>query len=904
MNVVIVESPAKAKTINKYLGPDYEVVASYGHVRDLPPKDGSVDPNQDFHMIWQVDPKAQKRLSEIAASVKDADKLILATDPDREGEAISWHVLEILKSKGALKGKKIERVVFNAITKQAVTEAMANPREIDEALVDAYLARRALDYLVGFTLSPVLWRKLPGSRSAGRVQSVALRLVCDREREIEVFVPQEYWSIAALLTTPRNETFEARLVGADGEKITRLDIGSGQKAEDFKQALERANFRVASVESKPTRRNPSPPFTTSTLQQEASRKLGFAPAIAMRVAQRLYEGTEIDGETVGLITYMRTDGVDIDPSAIESARKVIAADYGKEYVPSAPRAYKTKSKSAQEAHEAIRPTDMARRPKDVARFLDADQAKLYELIWQRTMACQMESAELERTTADIEALAGGRKLELRATGTVVKFPGFLAIYHEDVDDPSEEEDAKRLPEINQGETLKKEEIQSEQHFTEPPPRFSEASLVKRMEELGIGRPSTYASTLQVLRDRGYVRLDKKRLIPEDKGRVVVAFLESFFARYVEYDFTAGLEEKLDQIANHEIDWKQVLRDFWKDFIASVDDIKDLRITHVLDALDEVLGPHIYQKREDGGDPRQCPQCGNGKLNLKTGRFGAFVGCSNYPDCRFTRPLAADSGAMATKLLGTDPVSGMDVTLRGGRFGPYVQLGEGKDGEKPKRAGLPKNTELDTVDLDFALGLLSLPREVGKHPESGEPILAGIGRFGSYVKHQTMYANLEDGDDILHIGINRAVTLLAEKAARGPRGRRGAPSGRLLGEHPELGGPVTQHDGRYGPYVKHGKVNATLPSTSDPGTIALEEAVELLKARAEKQGIKQAKTKGPKKATVKKKAKAAGAAEPAIGGAAKPKKKAAKKKASMPKASKKKAAAEAPSVPDAPDEAAE
>jgi len=903
MNLVIVESPAKAKTINKYLGPDYEVVASYGHVRDLPPKDGSVDPNQDFHMIWQVDPRAQKRMSEIAASVKGADKLILATDPDREGEAISWHVLEILKGKGALKDQKIERVVFNAITKQAVTEAMANPREIDGALVDAYLARRALDYLVGFTLSPVLWRKLPGSRSAGRVQSVALRLVCDREREIEAFVPQEYWSIAALLTTPRNDTFEARLVGADGEKITRLDIGSGKKAEDFKQALENATFRVASVESKPTRRNPSPPFTTSTLQQEASRKLGFAPAIAMRVAQRLYEGTEIDGETVGLITYMRTDGVDIDPSAIESARKVIAADYGKEYVPSSPRAYKTKSKSAQEAHEAVRPTDMSRRPKDVARFLDADQAKLYELIWQRTMACQMESAELERTTAEIEALAGGRKLELRATGTVVKFPGFLAIYHEDVDDPTEEEDAKRLPEIKQGETLKKEEIKSEQHFTEPPPRFSEASLVKRMEELGIGRPSTYASTLQVLRDRGYVRLDKKRLIPEDKGRVVVAFLESFFARYVEYDFTAGLEEKLDQIANHEIDWKQVLRDFWKDFIASVDDIKDLRITHVLDALDEVLGPHIYQKREDGGDPRQCPQCGNGKLNLKTGRFGAFVGCSNYPDCRFTRPLAADSGAMATKLLGTDPVSGMDVTLRGGRFGPYVQLGEGKDGEKPKRAGLPKNTELDAVDLEFALGLLSLPREVGKHPESGEPILAGIGRFGSYVKHQTNYANLEDGDDILHIGINRAVTLLAEKAAR-PRGRRGAPSGRLLGEHPELGGPVTQHDGRYGPYVKHGKVNATLPSTSDPGTIALEEAVELLKARAEKQGIKQTKAKGPKKSAARKKAKDDGAAEPATEGDAKPKKKAAKKKASKPKASKKKAAAEAPSVPDAPDEAAE
>jgi DNA topoisomerase-1 len=911
MNVVIVESPAKAKTINKYLGPDYEVVASYGHVRDLPPKDGSVAPDDDFRMIWQVDPKAQKRLSEIAQSVKSADRLILATDPDREGEAISWHVLEILKDKGALKDKKIERVVFNAITKQAVTEAMQNPREIDGALVDAYLARRALDYLVGFTLSPVLWRKLPGSRSAGRVQSVALRLVCDREREIETFVPQEYWSIEALLATPRNDTFTARLIGADGEKITRLDIGSGDKAADFKRSLEQAEFKVGSVESKPAKRNPYPPFTTSTMQQEASRKLGFAPAITMRVAQRLYEGTEIDGETVGLITYMRTDGVDLDPSAIASARKVIEADYGKEFVPDAPRMYKTKSKSAQEAHEAVRPTDMTRRPKDVARFLDADQAKLYELVWQRTMACQMESAELERTTAEIVAKAGGRTLELRATGTVIKFAGFLAIYHEDEDDPTEEEDSNRLPEINQGETLQKREIKADQHFTEPPPRFSEASLVKRMEELGIGRPSTYASTLQVLRDRGYVRLDKKRLIPEDKGRVVVAFLESFFARYVEYDFTAGLEEKLDQIANHEIDWKQVLRDFWKDFIAAVDDIKDLRITHVLDALDEVLGPHIYPKREDGGDPRQCPQCGNGKLNLKTGRFGAFVGCSNYPECRFTRPLAADpSGINGTKLLGTDPVSGMDVTLRGGRFGPYVQLGEGKDGEKPKRAGLPKNTEVDSVDLEFALGLLALPREIGKHPESGEVILAGIGRFGSYVKHQTNYANLEAGDDVLHIGINRAVTLLAEKAARGPRGRRGAPSGRLLGEHPEFGGPVTQHDGRYGPYVKHGKVNATLPSTSDPGTIALEEAVELLKARAEKQGIKQAKAPG-KKSAGKKKTKADPGAAPEAGTAesgAKPKKKAAPKKTAKKKAPAKKAG-DAPSAAKtaaekAPDEAAE
>jgi DNA topoisomerase-1 len=778
--------------------------------------------------------------------------------------------------------------VFNAITKQAVVEAMQNPREIDAALVDAYLARRALDYLVGFTLSPVLWRKLPGSRSAGRVQSVALRLVCDREREIETFVPKEYWSLAAILATPRNETFEARLVGADGEKIQRLDIGSGQQAEDFKRALEAAEFTVASVESKPTKRHPNPPFTTSTLQQEASRKLGLAPAITMRLAQRLYEGVDIEGDTVGLITYMRTDGVDLDNSAVQSARRVIESDYGKEFVPDAPRTYKAKSKAAQEAHEAIRPTDMTRRPKDVARILDADQAKLYELIWQRTMACQMESAELERTTADVTAQAAGRTLELRATGTVIKFPGFLALYHEDQDDPSEDEDANRLPEINQGERLEKREIKADQHFTEPPPRFSEASLVKRMEELGIGRPSTYASTLQVLRDRGYVRIDRKRLVPEDKGRVVIAFLEAFFARYVEYDFTADLEEKLDEIANHDLDWKQVLRDFWRDFIAAVDDIKDLRITHVLDALDEILGPHIFPPREDGSDPRQCPQCGTGRLGLKTGKFGAFVGCSNYPECRYTRPLVADaSGVNGTKVLGTDPQTGLEVTLRGGRFGPYVQLGpNGQAEEKPKRAGLPKGTEPADVDLARALALLSLPREVGKHPETGEPVLAGIGRFGSYVKHQTSYANLEAGDEVLNIGLNRAVTLLAEKAARGPRGRRGPPAGKLLGEHPELGGPVTLHDGRYGPYVKHGKINATIPSTSDPGNVSLEEAVDLIKARAEKAGLKPAKAPAKKK-TSKKKAAAgdAPAAETQIEEAPAAKKKAAPKKK---KAAKKKA----------------
>jgi DNA topoisomerase-1 len=839
MNIVLVESPAKAKTINKYLGPGYEVLASFGHVRDLPAKDGSVDPQADFRMIWEVDAKAQKRLNEIAKAVKGANKLILATDPDREGEAISWHVLEVLKEKNALKKQPIERVVFNAITKQAVAEAMKNPRSIDHALVDAYLARRALDYLVGFTLSPVLWRKLPGARSAGRVQSVALRLVCDRELEIEKFVPREYWSLVATLATPRDETFEARLVGADGEKIQRLDIGSGAEAEAFKRALEQAAFTVTSVEAKPAKRHPPPPFTTSTLQQEASRKLGFAPAHTMRIAQRLYEGIDIGGEAVGLITYMRTDGVDLAEEAITAIRQVIGTYYGKEYIPPAPRRYQTKAKTAQEAHEAIRPTDLALRPRETSMFLDRDQAKLYELIWLRTLASQMESAELERTTVDIAAKAGGRNLDLRATGTVVKFDGFLTLYQEGRDDEQDDDETRRLPAMSEGENLSKRSIAATQHFTEPPPRFSEASLVKRMEELGIGRPSTYASILQVLKDRGYVRLDKKRLVPEDKGRVVVAFLESFFAHYVEYDFTALLEEQLDRVANNEIAWRELLRDFWRDFIAAVEEIKDLRIAEVIDALDELLAPHIYPPRADGADPRLCPTCGTGRLSLKLGKFGAFIGCSNYPECRYTRTLTASADGASEnghKRLGEDPVTGLEVTLRSGRFGPYVQLGEAVNGEKPKRAGLPKGLSPDDVDLQRALGLLSLPREVGRHPETGEPILAGVGRFGPYVQHGKTYANLETGDDVLTIGLNRAVTLIAEKKAKGSQGRRfGADPGRSLGEHPQKGGAVLAKNGRYGPYVSHDGVNATLPPDKTPETVTLDEAVGLLEARIEKTG---------------------------------------------------------------------
>jgi len=845
MKVVVVESPAKAKTINKYLGKDYEVLASFGHIRDLPARDGSVDPDADFAMVWELEDRGSKRVADIARAVKGADKLILATDPDREGEAISWHVVETLNQKKALKGVPVERVTFNAITKDAVLEAMRQPRQIDQALVDAYLARRALDYLVGFNLSPVLWRKLPGARSAGRVQSVALRLVCDREREIETFVPREYWSLVALLATGEGATFEARLVGADGKKIARLDIGNGEEAEAFRKALETAAFRVTAVEAKPAKRHPQPPFTTSTLQQEASRKLGFAPARTMQIAQRLYEGVEIGGELVGLITYMRTDGVDMAPEAIAGARRVIAKEFGDAYVPSAPRKYTTKAKNAQEAHEAVRPTDLGRLPAMVARYLDPDQARLYELIWTRTVASQMESAIFERTTVDIEARAGDRVLELRATGQVVTFDGFLKLYQEGRDDEEDEEN-RRLPPMKAGDILEKREIRATQHFTEPPPRYTEASLVKRMEELGIGRPSTYAAVLAVLKERGYVAIDKKRLVPEDKGRIVTAFLESFFRRYVEYDFTADLEEQLDRISNNEIDWKAVLRDFWRDFIAAIEETKSLRMSEVLDALNEELGPHIFPKKADGSDPRACPSCGTGQLSLKLGKFGAFIGCSNYPECRYTRQLTAsgdeaNAGAdSGPRVLGQDPETGLDVTLRDGRFGPYVQLG---DGDKPKRQTLPKGLSPDLVDLEKALKLLSLPREVAKHPETGKPILVGIGRFGPYVQHEKTYANLGKDDDVLDIGANRAIDLIITKEQGGGRRGGAADPGRVLGEEPETGKQLSVKAGRYGPYVTDGTTNATLPKTMDKDALTLEEAIALIRAkRASGSGKKTAAKK--------------------------------------------------------------
>jgi DNA topoisomerase-1 len=853
MDVVVVESPAKAKTINKYLGRNYKVLASFGHVRDLPAKDGSVRPDEDFAMSWAVDGPSSKRLAEIANAVKDADGLILATDPDREGEAISWHVLEVLKQKRALKDKPVRRVVFNAITKQSVLEAMAHPREIDGPLVDAYLARRALDYLVGFTLSPVLWRKLPGARSAGRVQSVALRLVCDREAEIERFVRQEYWQIAALLHTPRNDQFEARLTAFEGNKLQKLDIGSKDQADGIVAMLEGATFRVASVEAKPTKRNPGPPFTTSTLQQAASSNLGFAAARTMQVAQRLYEGIDIGGETTGLITYMRTDGVQIAPEAMTAARSAIASQFGENYLPEKPRYYSTKAKNAQEAHEAIRPTDFARTPQEMRKFLDADQARLYELIWKRAIASQMQAAEIERTTVEIDAVNGSRTAALRAVGSVVRFDGFLAAYTDRRDDEEEDEENRRLPEIRPGETVAKDRIVPTQHTTEPPPRYTEASLIRKLEELGIGRPSTYTAILKTLEDREYVSIDKRRLVPEAKGRLLSAFLESFFERYVEYDFTASLEEKLDEISDGKLAWKDVLRDFWRDFSGAVDGIKELRVADVLDALNDELAPLIFPAREDGTNPRACPKCGIGNLSLKLGKFGAFVGCSNYPECNYTRQLgdAANGNGEAavedgTKVLGKDPYTQEEITLRSGRFGPYVQRGEGKEA---KRASLPKGWSVEAIDHEKALALLSLPRDVGQHPESGKMISAGIGRYGPFVLHDGTYANLESVEDVFSIGINRAVSLIAEKQSKGRAGRNGGTPAALkaLGEHPD-GGPITVRDGRYGPYVNWAKVNATLPKGKDPASVTFDEALAMIAEKAGKGGGgKSFRGKGRKKA---------------------------------------------------------
>ncbi len=853
--VVVVESPAKARTIEKYLGDGYRVVASYGHVRDLPPKDGSVRPEDDFEMDWETVDRGRKQIEEIARAAKDADRVLLATDPDREGEAISWHVEEVLRGRRGLADKEFQRVTFNEITKAAVTEAIARPRAVDRELVDAYRARRALDYLVGFTLSPVLWRKLPGARSAGRVQSVALRLICERETEIESFRPREYWTLEAVFRTARSETFSARLTHLDGEKLDRFALGDAGAADRAVAIARDLAYAIAKVETRQVRRNPAPPFTTSPLQPEASRKLGFGATQTMRVAQRLYEGVDIGGETVGLITYMRTDGLQLAGEAIGQIREQIGRLYGADRVPASPRVYSSTAKNAQEAHEAIRPTDVRRTPDRMAKVLPPDEARLYELIWKRTMACQMASAVLDQVTIDVADPA--RRAVFRASGSIVRFAGFLDVYAEDRDDPSGEEDdaERRLPPVSEGEPVEAGKLTPEQHFTQPPPRYTEASLVKRLEELGIGRPSTYASILQVLQDRDYVRLEKKRFVPEDRGRIVTAFLEGFFRRYVEYDFTARLEAQLDDISGGRIDWKQVLADFWRDFgmrspgssgplvsvteaVTLLDQATGAR-SAILAAIDDSLGSHFFPPRADGTDPRLCPACGTGRLGLKVGRTGAFIGCSNYPECRYTRPLAvpgaedaAAGDAALPRLLGEDPATGLPVSVRKGPYGIYVQLGprDEADKEKPKRVGLEKGRDPAAITLEEALSLLSLPRTVGPHPESGAPILAGIGRFGPYLKHGDRYTTLPAGEDVLTIGINRAVDILANAAARG--GRRAAPAPlRELGTHPADGAPVLLFSGRYGPYVRHGDVMASLPKGKAAEEATLEEAVALLEAKA-------------------------------------------------------------------------
>ncbi len=840
MPVVVVESPAKAKTINKYLGPGYTVLASYGHVRDLPAKDGSVDPDHGFGMLWEVAPESKKHIRAITEALKSDDELILATDPDREGEAISWHLQEALAST-LKKGKTVSRVTFNAITRDAVTEAMKKPRQVDVPLVEAYLARRALDYLVGFTLSPVLWRKLPGAKSAGRVQSVVLRLVVEREMEIEAFNAREFWTVKAVLVTPRGQEFEARLTVLGGRKLDKFDIATAAAAEIAAQAITSRTLTVAAVDSKPASRNPYPPFMTSTLQQEASRKFGLGSKATMSAAQRLYEA--------GHITYMRTDGIDMAPEAVMAARAEIKTRFGAPYVPDSPRMYKNKAKNAQEAHECIRPTGMSASP-DKLRLTETDQRHVYDLIWKRTLASQMAAARMERTTVDVGSADG--QVVLRATGQVVMFDGFLKIYDEGRDE--EGEDEGRLPQIMQGEPAEKRKVTPEQHFTQPPPRYTEATLIKRMEELGIGRPSTYTSIVTTIQDREYVRKDKNRLIPEDKGRLVTAFLSNYFHRYVEYDFTADLENELDDVSAGDREYRDVLARFWKDFSAAVAETADLRIGEVLTKIDEFLAPHLYPARADGSDPRICQTCGTGRLHLKTARSGgAFIGCGNYPECRYTRPLSGEAdgaGSVDGLVLGEDE-TGQKITIRAGRFGPYVQRGEATEANpKPDRASLPKGWAPEGLTLLRAMDLLNLPRLVGPHPEDGQPIEAAIGRFGPYIKHGSVYANIADVEEVFTIGMNRAVEVLAQKAARGPGGR-GAAAGplRSLGEHPS-GGEVQVMPGKYGPYVKWDKVNATLPKDMTPEAMTLDEALALIAEKAGKGGKKAPARKAAKPAVKK------------------------------------------------------
>ncbi len=844
-NVVIVESPAKAKTINKYLGTDFVVLASYGHIRDLPPRDGSVRPDDDFAMEWELSDRAARPVDAIAKAVKGAQHIFLATDPDREGEAISWHVHEVLRQKKLLDNKDVHRVTFNEITKNAVTEAFRHARQVDQAMVDAYMARRALDYLVGFTLSPVLWRKLPGAKSAGRVQSVALRLVCERESEIERFVPREYWDIAADLLTEKGEKVWARLTELDGKRLDKFAFTNEAAAKAAADRVQGGAFAVSSVEKKQVRRHPASPFITSTLQQEASRKLGFGAQKTMRLAQQLYEGVDIGGEHVGLITYMRTDGVTLSVDAVQAARAQIAKVYGDKYLPSSPRMYKSSNKNAQEAHEAIRPTDLSRTPQSVARALEPEQRELYELIWKRTMASQMESAVFDQATVDFSTPK--RDVTLRATGSVLVFDGFMKLYQEDRDDPSGEEEGedRRLPTLAEKQPLSTTEVRKAQHFTEPPPRYSEASLVKKLEELGIGRPSTYANIMTTLQEREYVHLDRKRFVPSDRGRLVTAFLSNFFERYVEYGFTADLETKLDAVSDGKIEWKSLLAEFWQAFSAAVSGTKDLKISDVIDALDEELYPFLFPDRGDGHDPRICTVCGTGRLGLRLGKLGAFIGCSNYPACQFTRQLTAGGEADAgTGDLGIDPKTGRTIAMKRGPYGMYVELAA-EEGGKPKRASLLKGMVPADMTLDIAAQLLSLPREVGKDPENGQMILANTGKFGNYLKSGDLFVQLPADEDLFTIGLNRAVDLVVAK--------RESVAKRLIrefGPHPKSGDAIAAYKGRFGPYLKAGKLMANVPKNADIEAMTIEEAAAILDTRA-KVPAKKGKAKGGAKAPAKK-----------------------------------------------------
>ena len=816
MKLVIVESPAKAKTINKYLGNDYQVLASFGHIRDLPSKDGSVNPDEDFAMTWELSAGGKKRLADIVKAVKECDTIVLASDPDREGEAIAWHILEELKAKKLLKDKKIERVVFHEITKSAVGEAIKNPRQIDDNLVSAYMARRALDYLVGFTLSPVLWRKLPGSKSAGRVQSVALRLICERETEIEKFKAEEYWTIDAELITKTQALIKSRLIQLDGKKLEKFDLNSEEKALEAKAKIEAQEFSIANVERKKTNRYPAPPFTTSTLQQEAARKLRFSAKKTMQIAQKLYED--------GFITYMRTDAVNLSKEAIDACRDAILKYFGEAYLPKVPKEYKTKSKNAQEAHEAIRPSDVMNTPKKMEAKLDADAHKLYELIWKRTVACQMNPAIMDKVVVD--SISADKLIMLRANGQVIDFDGFLKLYQESKDDADEDDENKILPNVENGESVSKGEITPEQHFTVPPPRFTEASLVKKLEELGIGRPSTYATIIAVLQERKYVRVEKLRFIPEDRGRIVTVFLENFFKKYVEYDFTAQLEEFLDNVSAGEMEWKKLLNGFWVKFIKNIEAVKPLQISEVIEKIDEVLAYHLFPPREDGSDPRVCPDCGQGKLSVKLGRFGAFIGCSNYPDCKYTKPLVdtTDEEASASskttnpedKILGE--LNGMNIYLKKGPYGFYVQLGEDATAttEKPKRSALPKGITPEELTVEQAVRLVSMPFDLG------EDITVNTGKFGPYVKQGNKSQSLRGNDNIFNITLERAKELLS--------GAKERPSGQVLGVNPKNKQEIHLLSGRYGPYLKSGHTNYAIPKAMKDKELTLEDALTIINGK--------------------------------------------------------------------------